>query len=58
MPMPMQQIWYMWMNWFASAAADSGTSPSEPTMTVSAMLMPMVIRLWSVMGMAIVATVL
>ena len=56
MPMPMQQIWKMLMNWFAREDAERAVSPSLPSMMVSVMFTPMVIRLWAEIGRAMAAT--
>ena len=56
MPMPMQQIWKMLMNWFARAEAERAVSPSLPSMMVVGHVHPMVMRLWAEMGRAMAAT--
>ena len=57
-PMPMQKIWNREKIWLAWDAADMATSPSLPSMMLSIILTPMVIRLCRVMGRAIMTTFL
>ena len=44
------------MNWLAREVAESSTSPRVPTIMVSSILTPMVIRLCRAMGRASVST--
>ena len=57
-PMPMQQIWKMLMNWLAKEEAERAVSPNFPSMTVSVMFTPMVIKLWAEMGSAMATSCL
>ena len=46
----------MLMNWLAKDEADRAVSPSLPSMMVSVMFTPMVIKLWAEIGRAMAAT--
>ena len=56
MPIPIQQIWNKVINWFARLEAEIATSPSLPSMMVSIILTPMVMRPCMEIGIPIFAT--
>ncbi len=58
MPMPIQQMWNRLIKSFAKEEADRAVSPSLPSIMVSIMFTPMVMRLCREMGRAIATTCL
>ena len=55
-PMPMHRIWNMVINSLARDEPDSWVSPYWPSISVSTMFTPMVIRFCRITGMAIRST--